>query len=39
METLPEQVVTIRLRAQDENISLEKREEQELLIMIKGNIA
>jgi outer membrane protein assembly factor BamC len=38
METLPEQVVTIRLRAQDENISLEKREEQELLIMIKGNI-
>lgn len=38
MQTLPEQVVTIRLRPQDESISFEKREEQELLIMIKGNI-
>jgi outer membrane protein assembly factor BamC len=38
MQTLPEQVVTIRLRPQDESIALDKREEQELLVMIKGNI-
>ena len=38
MQTLPEQVVNIRLRPQDESIALEKREEQDLLVMIKGNI-
>jgi len=38
MQTLPEQVVTIRLRPQDESIAFDKREEQELLVMIKGNI-
>jgi outer membrane protein assembly factor BamC len=38
MHTLPEQVVTIRLRPQDESIAFDKREEQELLVMIKGNI-
>jgi outer membrane protein assembly factor BamC len=38
MQTLPEQAVTIRLRPQDESTSFDKREEQELLVMIKGNI-
>jgi outer membrane protein assembly factor BamC len=38
MQTLPEQAVTIRLRPQDDGITFGKREEQELLIMIKGNI-
>ncbi len=38
LQTLPEQAVTIRLRPQDESIAFSKREEQELLIMIKGNI-
>jgi len=38
MRTLPESAVTIRLRPQDEGIPFDKREEQELLIMIKGNI-
>ncbi len=38
MQTLPEQAVTIRLRPQDDSTSFDKREEQELLVMIKGNI-
>ncbi len=38
MQTLPEQAVTIRLRPQDESMPLDKRQEQELLTMIKGNI-
>jgi outer membrane protein assembly factor BamC len=38
MQSLPEQAVTIRLRPQDEGIPFEKREEQELLSLIKGNI-
>ena len=38
MKSLPEQAVRIRLKSQDTNISLDKREEQEMLTMIKGNI-
>ncbi|HEY6131477.1 MAG TPA: outer membrane protein assembly factor BamC [Halioglobus sp.] len=38
MQTLPEQAVTIRLRPQDDDLSFGKREEQELLTMIKGHI-
>ena len=38
MQTLPEQVVTIRLRPQDESMAFDKRQEQEMLTMIKGNI-
>ena len=38
MQTLPEQAVTIRLRPQDESLAFDKRQEQEMLTMIKGNI-
>ena len=39
MKSLPEeQAVCIRLKPQDANISLDKREEQEMLTKIKGNI-
>ena len=38
MQTLPDQAVTIRLRPHDESLALDKRQEQELLTMIKGNI-
>jgi outer membrane protein assembly factor BamC len=38
MKSLPEQAVSIRLKPQDAGLSLDKREEQEILTMIKGNI-
>jgi outer membrane protein assembly factor BamC len=38
MESLPEQAVSIRLKPQDAGVSLSKREEQEMLTRIKGNI-
>ena len=38
MQTLPDQAVAIRLRPQDEGIPFGKREEQEMLVTIKGNI-
>ena len=38
LESLPEQAVNIRFRPQDTAISLDKRQEQEMLTMIKGNI-
>ena len=37
-ETLPEQAVSIRLKPQGAGVSLNKREEQEMLTRIKGNI-
>jgi len=33
-----EEAMTVRLRAQDPSVALEKREEQALLSLIKGNI-
>lgn len=38
MKSLPEQAVSIRFQPQDTAISLDKRQEQEMLTMIKGNI-
>jgi len=38
MQALPDQAIAIRLRPQDESIPFDKREEQQLLVMIKGNI-
>ncbi len=38
LQTLPEQAVTIRLQPQDAELPFDQRQEQELLLMIKGNI-
>lgn len=38
MKALPEQAVSIRLQPQDKGVTLDKREEQGLLSLIKGNI-
>lgn len=38
MTALPDQAVSIRIKPQDSGISFDKRDEQELLTVIKGNI-
>jgi len=38
MQALPDNAVSIRLRPQDEGITFDHREDQDLLVVIKGNI-
>ena len=38
LESLSDEAVSIRMKPQDPAIVLEKREEQELLVAVKGNI-